>query len=189
MQKIFAAFLLSTALVGTASARDTYVSVYGGANWNDVFSAPGVEDKTGTVLGGVLGTNVPAVPGLRIELDASYRTNDVDAFGLDVQHDTTALLGNVVYDLPVMVGGGQPYVLGGLGFAKTEAVVESLSLAKVEASDVAWQLGFGMNWKVADGVNAGVGYRYFQGPELQVLGTELSDGSNDSVVATVSFGL
>jgi opacity protein-like surface antigen len=46
-----------------------------------------------------------------------------------------------------------------------------------------------MNWKVADGVTAGVGYRYFQGPELEFLGNELSDGSNHSVVASVSFAL
>jgi hypothetical protein len=46
-----------------------------------------------------------------------------------------------------------------------------------------------MNWTIADGIQAGVGYRYFQGPDISVLGTELSDGSNHSVIAQFSFAL
>lgn len=172
-----------------SSAKDTYFGVYGGANWNDVIESPIVEDNSGTVLGGVVGFKVNQVPGLRLELDVSYRTNEVDVLGgfINADHETTALLGNVVYDLPTVVAGGRPYVLAGLGVASTEATFENVSLLKLEASGVAWQLGTGMNWAVADGITAGVGYRYFQGPELEVLGLELSDGSNHSVVASVNF--
>lgn len=186
---IIATMLASSMFVSPALARDNYAGVYGGVNWNDVLEAPFVDEKNGTVLGAVVGTNVPAVKGLRLELDASYRTNDVEVGPFTVQHDTTALMGNFVYDLPVAFGGGQPYVLAGLGVAQTEATFENISVVSVEASGVAWQLGTGMNWKVADGVTAGVGYRYFQGPELNLLGNELSDGSNHSVVASVSFAL
>ena len=186
---IIASVLASSMLVSPAFARDNYVGVYGGVNWNDVLDAPFVKEEDGTVLGAVVGTNVPAVKGLRVELDASYRTNDVGVGPFNVEHDTTALMGNFVYDLPVALGGGQPYVLAGLGVAQTEATFENISVVSVESTGVAWQLGTGMNWKVADGVTAGVGYRYFQGPELEFLGNELSDGSNHSVVASVSFAL
>lgn len=181
----FSLFAFST----PANAKDTYFGVYGGANWNDVVDSPLVDDNSGTVLGAVAGFKVNQVPGLRLELDASYRTNEVDILGglITADHDTTALLGNVVYDLPAVVAGGRPYVLAGVGVASTEATFENVSLLKLEASGVAWQLGTGMNWDVADGITAGVGYRYFQGPELDVLGTELSDGSNHSVVASVNF--
>lgn len=190
MNKTFIATVLaSSVLVSPAFARDNYVGVYGGMNWNDAINAPLVKEKDGTVLGAVVGTNLPAVKGMRLELDASYRTNDVKVGPFDIQHDTTALMGNVVYDLPVFVGGGQPYVLVGLGVAETEATFENISVVSVETSGVAWQLGTGMNWKVADEVTAGVGYRYFQGPELDVLGYQLSDGSNHSVVASVSFAM
>lgn len=178
---------------GTASQKESYVGVYGGANWNDVLAVPFVDTEAGYVVGGVLGTSVPSVKGLRIEGDLSFRQNEVDVAGfINANHDTTALLGNVVYDVPVdsvKFGGLQPYVLAGAGYAKTEATFENVSLLKLENSGFAWQLGAGVGTELAEGVNLDVGYRYFQGPALEVLGTELSDGANDSVVATVRFAL
>ena len=173
-------------------AKGSYVGVYGGANWNDVIEVPFVDTDTGYVVGGVLGTSVPSVKGLRIEGDLSFRQNEVDIAGfLKANYDTTALLGNVVYDFPSnpAFGGLQPYALFGAGYAKTEVTFENVGLLKLENSGFAWQLGAGVGTELADGVNLDVGYRYFQGPSLEVLGTELSDGSSDSVVATVRFAL
>ena len=172
-------------------AGSSYVGVYGGVNLDDVIDSPIVKDKVvGTVVGGVIGKEVSAVPGLRVELDASYRTNDVKLLSLiDIDHETTAILGNVVYDVPVSLLGGKPYLLVGLGVAETQVTFENVSVLQLEKTGLAWQAGVGYHWSVADGVTAGLGYRYFQGPELEVLGTELSDGSNHSVVASVSFAM
>ena len=177
------------ACVQTATAADWYAGLYGGVNWNSVIDAPFVEAKDGAVIGGTVGRAL-AVPGLRIEADVSYRTNDVDVFGgfITAKHETTALLMNVVYD--IRTGGDvKPYVLIGAGYAHTEATFESISLLKLEAGDLAFQAGAGAQVQVFPGARFGVGYRFFQGPSIDVLGIELSDGQNHSVVAGLSFDL
>ena len=183
-----AAFIFSAI---PAQAEGSYIGAYGGANWNDLVSTPFADSNTGVVVGGVLGTKVPAVPGLRIEADVSYRTNEIDIFGgaITADHETVALLGNAVYDIPVSLGPVRPYVLAGVGYAQTQATFENVALLRLEASGVAYQLGAGLNMELAPGVAAGVGYRYFAGPELEVLGLQLSDGTNHSVVAELKFAL
>ena len=178
MKSFLAAIALVLLSVSPVAAKGTYTSIYGGANFHDVISAPFVDDNTGYVVGGTVGTSIDSVPGLRIEADLSFRQNEVDLFGgfLSVDHDTVALMGNVVYDLPVKLGPVHPYVLAGIGYGHTEATFEDVALLKLEASGVAWQLGAGLNTNLSDNVTAGIGYRYFQAPELEVLGLELSDG-------------
>lgn len=172
-----------------ASAKGFYLGTYGGWNKDDVTSAPFVDDNSGYVIGGVIGTKLNAVPGVRLEADLSFRQNETDLFGgfISADHDTTALMANVVWDVPVAIGPVHPYVLGGIGIANTQATFENLAIARLEATGVAFQLGAGLNTEIADGITAGIGYRYFAGPELEVLGLELSDGSNHSVVASVNF--
>ena len=190
MNRSLLASVAFVSLVSVASADGWYSSVYGGWNQDDVISAKGVDGQSGYVIGGTVGKTVPAVPGLRIEADVSFRQNEVDVFKfISADHDTTSVLVNAAYDLPLTIAKGRPYVLAGVGVAKTEATFEDVALLKLESSGVAYQLGTGMNWTIADGIQAGVGYRYFQGPDLSVLGTELSDGSNHSVVAQLSFAL
>lgn len=177
-------------MASPASAGGWYAGGYGGANWDDVISLKGVDAQTGTVIGGVVGTQVSAVPGMRVEVDVSYRQNDVEVKfgpGIDVSHETIGVLGNFIYDVPVKLGPVQPYVLAGVGVASTEATFENVSLLKLEATGLAWQLGAGLNTRLADNIVFGLGYRYFNGPELEVLGTELSDGTNHSVVAELKF--
>ena len=189
MKKTFASLLLSSVLVAQAFAGGWYTSGYGGWNQDDVISAKGVDSNGGYVIGGTIGKHVPAIPGLRVELDASYRQNEVDLFGfVSADHDTTALMMNAAYDFPVDWR-IRPYALAGVGVARTQATFEDVALLRLEASGVAYQLGTGLNFTVADGVQAGVGYRYLQAPEISVLGTELSDGSNHSVVAQMTFTL
>lgn len=191
MKKAFFAFAMTFAAMvsfsALAAAKGFYITPYGGANFNDV--GPYLSSDTGYVIGGAVGTSVDSVPGLRIEADLSFRHNNVDLFDgcLSADHDTVALLANAAYDLPVKMGPVHPYILAGIGYGHTEATVENISLLKLEASGVAWQLGAGMNTEIADGVKAGIGYRYFNGPELNAFGYNLSDGSNHSVVAEVSF--
>ena len=190
MKSFLLSSILALALAGSAEAKGFYVGAYGGANWDNVIDVPFVKENTGTVIGGVVGTTIDAVPGLRVEADLNYRQNDVDIFGgvITANDETWGLLGNVVWDIPALqMGRVQPYVLAGAGYANHTATFEDISVLELSHGGVAWQLGAGANYKIADNVSLGVGYRYFQGPNLEVLGTELSDGSNHSVIATVNF--
>lgn len=188
---LFAALSVA-AFSQSALAKDTYVGVYGGLNFDNVIDVPFVDSQTGYVEGVVLGTSVESLPGLRLEADLSFRQNQVDvAFGpgVKVDHNTTALMGNVVYDVPVNMGPVRPYVLVGAGYAETSGTVEDVPLLKVESTGFAWQLGAGVTTTLAPGVDASLGYRYFDAPDLAVLGTDLSDGTNHSVVVGVNFKL
>lgn len=183
--------LIAASLVAccaSATAGDWYASVYGGINRDSVTEAPFIELKTGGVFGGAVGKRIAAVPGLRAELDLSYRTNEVDLTFITAQHETTGAMFNLAYD--VDIGGNvKTYVLVGGGYAHTEATFENISLLKLEASDMAYQLGAGATVPLTPGVNLSVGYRFFQGPVVEVFGLELSDGQNHSLIGSLSFDL
>lgn len=197
MIRIILAALAALSLSAPAFAGDWYVGTYGGANFDDVIDHPVVHENTGVVIGGVVGTSVKSVPGLRVEADVSFRQNDVDvgpfcgpcSFVIHASHETFAVMGNAVYDFPTKSWPVHPYVLVGAGYANTAGIFENIAIAKVEASGFAWQLGAGLNANVADGVVVGLGYRYFQAPEINVFGAELSDGSNHAVIAELKFAL
>lgn len=182
--------ILSLAIALPAAAGDWYASVYGGVNFDNVIDVAFVESQTGAVVGGTVGRKTP-VPGLRIEADLSYRTNDVEIFGgvITAKHDTTALLMNAVYDIDVDDPHAAPYILLGVGYANTTATFENVALLRLEASDVAFQAGAGINFDVWPGSKVGLGYRFLQGPKVEVLGTELSDGTNHSVIGSLAFDL
>lgn len=183
--------LLAVVLTPSAFARDTYVGAYGGGNWDDVIEAPFVSDNPGIVIGGVLGTSIPSVPGLYVEADVSFRQNEVDLFGgaLTADHDTFALLGNVVYAVDVGLGSVKPYGLLGVGYGHTEATFENITVLNLSSAGFAWQAGAGVMTPLADGVTIGAGYRFLMGPRLDVLGTELSDGRNHSAVLELRVAL
>ena len=179
-------------LVGPSNAEGFYVGTYGGANWDDVINTPGVSDNTGYVVGGVVGTNIKSVPGLRVEADLSFRQNDVDIdwyVPLKASHETFAVMANAVYELPFSVNVIKPYVMAGIGYGHSEAILEDISLVKVESSGVAYQLGAGITAPLTDDITFGLGYRYLKTEPLEVFGQELSDGSNHSVVASLNFSL
>jgi opacity protein-like surface antigen len=187
--RIFAV-LASLALALPASAGGWYASVYGGINADDVIDVAFVESQTGAVVGGTVGRSTP-VPGLRIEADLSYRTNDVEIFGgaINAAHDTTALLFNVAYDLDVDNDPVKPFIFVGIGGATTEATFENVALLRLEASGIAYQAGAGLNTAIWPGASIGVSYRFLQAPKVETLGVELSDGTNHSIVAQLTFDL
>ncbi len=183
--------LLAVVLTPSAFARDTYVGAYGGASWDDVIEAPFVSDNPGIVIGGVLGTSIPSVPGLYVEADVSFRSNEVDLFGgaLTADHDTFALLGNVMYATGVGIDGVKIYGLVGAGYGRTEATFENITVLNLSSAGFAWQAGVGLMTPVTEGVTAGLGYRFLQSPTIDVLGTELSDGRNHSAVLELRVAL
>lgn len=187
--KVILAFALSIlTCVSAASAGDWYASVYGGLNRNSIIDVPFVESQDGQVIGATIGKNL-SIPGLRVEADASWRTNDVEIFGgaISADHETTALMFNVAYD----IGSGpfKPYLMAGGGVAHTQATFENISLLTIEASDIAYQLGAGVNVAVAPGIRIGVGATWMQGPRVEIMGLELSNGENQSAHARLTFDL
>ena len=202
--------------VGQAQAgNDYYVSLFGGANWQiqnnhatqrssfttgpyqvSVTTGYDLKSKTGFVIGGALGKHLDSwVKGLRVDVEASYRSNDVggDWFAntsinpifagtqggkIDATESTFSVLANVWYDVDV----GQkwvPYIGGGAGWARTKVdgafITTFTSSGPVlrghgfshQESGFAWQLGAGLNYEIQDGIHLGLGYRYFRGPDLK----------------------
>lgn len=199
--KKLTSLVFALALVAPASA-DSYVSVYGGANFGEEFSVGDwltFDKETGSVIGGTVGTTIPALPGFRAELDVSFRTNDIGALlckelALDGTDETTGVLANVVFDLPVGVFPVKPYVLAGVGFGHRTIEVRTPWLDSYSASEsgLAWQVGAGAQYEVVDGVKIGVGYRYFNAPNIErsFFKTDVdAGGENHSVVATLAVDL
>ncbi len=223
--QIRTSLLATTALVALTLAAPTanaagsgwYVSLSGGANWLDdssfFVSNPtstftlATDSDTGWIVTGAVGyslTNFMA--GLRAEVEAGYRQNQVDGaflsstvlttdFGpVDVDHQTFSVLANLWYDFDV--GGFKPYLGGGIGWAETEFEgtyngVLATTPFSFEDSGFAWQVGGGINFDVSPNVKLGVNYRYFSGPEVTVLGPNLLAGDiesdNHSATLSVTF--
>lgn len=190
----------------TAQADGLYISVFGGANWVEDSSARfftqttttdatgygwGTDADTGFVVGGAVGVGLDKwLNGLSVELEASYRRNDVGgawiATGFDTTGPTTttngaisanlstfAIMANVWYehDFGWKV---RPYIGGGVGWARakfdgallTSSLTNSATTWDLSNDGFAWQLGIGINYQAAPGVDVGLGYRYFNGPDF-----------------------
>ncbi|MCE9521357.1 MAG: outer membrane beta-barrel protein [Alphaproteobacteria bacterium] len=205
MKRVLLATTALALLAGAqqAQAGDLYISVFGGANFladdSGVFSsgtaAISFDNDTGFVLGGAVGTSLDKwAKGLRVELEASYRRNDLggswftdadsppvtDTSGgpIDGNMSTFAIMTNVWYDIDIN-SKIKPYVGGGVGWARVNADTALIytfcnggtctgtnTNTNVENSGFAWQLGVGFNYEVAPDVDVGLGYRYFRGPSF-----------------------
>lgn len=225
MKKLWLATAAVAALatVQQAQADGMYVSVFGGANFqkdNSHFATAGyfsgseahnTDPDTGFVIGAAIGTGLDNwVKGLRVELEASYRRNDVGGdwregiFGglstttgdIDANASTFALMANAAYDID-MGWKIKPYVMGGVGWARSKFEgAEYFSgggtnaTFEVENSGFAWQLGAGFNYEVAPGVDVGLGYRYFDAPDNSYFaGKNISEIDRDNVNHAVTVNL
>lgn len=181
----------------SANAGDLYVSVFGGLNmladdsgpvYSDATSAWSSDADTGFVLGGTVGTTLDRwAQGLRVEMEVSYRRNDLggsyvtdatvnpDTGTIDGNLSTFAILANVWYEFDIG-SKMRPYVGGGVGWGRMNGDMVALTSSgtSVETSDdnitesgFAWQLGLGGLYEVSPGVDVGIGYRYFRGPNHQ----------------------
>jgi opacity protein-like surface antigen len=170
------------------TAGGFYVSGAFGPNWDSESTLPFVNEETG--LAGVLaiGTGVPGVDGLRVEIEGSFRSHESTVFGVfPLEHDTTALMVNGVYDINgLAMGRVVPYVLLGAGVAHTELTLGGIAPLTLENDGFAYQAGAGLNYNVSDAVAVGVGYRYLEAPEIEIFGFELDGGSNHAVMGHVT---
>jgi opacity protein-like surface antigen len=145
------------------------------------------DTDTGFAIGAAVGIGLDNwLKGLRAEIEASYRrsdfagswfelsgfTNYTDTGTLDGNLSTFAIMANVAYD--VDLGWKlKPYVTAGAGWARSniEGVLEGYDFPfggnpnfDATSGGFAWQLGAGMNYEVAPGIQVGMGYRYFDAP-------------------------
>lgn len=178
----------------SANAGDLYVSVFGGMNmladdsgpaWsNDIETSSWSSDAdTGFVLGGTVGTTLDRwAEGLRVEMEVSYRRNDLGGNWVSTNSDgaidgnlsTFAILANAWYEFDIG-SKMRPYVGGGVGWGRMHADMVALtsdgsdtvtSASDITESGFAWQLGLGGRYEVSPGVDVGIGYRYFRGPDF-----------------------
>jgi len=229
------ALLASTAVAALAlatpadAAGNWYASVTGGGNWaddNSFFVNPAgvtrltwnTDDDTGFVVAGAIGMGLGNVmSGLRVELEAGWRQNQIDgsftsnfsgppptASGMvDYDHETFSVLANVWFDIPIG-SGFTPYVGGGIGWADTSfdgayTCAANCTSGSFDFSDYgfAWQAGGGINFNVSPNMKLGVGYRFFQGPEptalpptpLANISSKELENDNHSAVVTLIFGM
>ncbi|MEQ1754809.1 MAG: outer membrane beta-barrel protein [Micropepsaceae bacterium] len=190
-----------------AEASNLYVSVFGGANWLADDSGVTTEETTsghwsqsadtGFVLGGAVGTHLDRwVNGLSVEMEVSYRRNDLgghwsepeeDEFGiLTGNMSTFAIMANAWYEFDIG-SKARPYFGGGVGWSRMNADMVAVSTSdgiatstdtndSFENSGFAYQLGAGFHYEVSPGVDVGLGYRFFDGPNFQEF-FESEDGS------------
>jgi opacity protein-like surface antigen len=220
MKEIFLASSALAVLVTAqeaSAASDLYVSVFGGANFltddsqvldfgfystTETFRS---DTDTGFVLGGAIGTNLDNwVNGLKVEMEVSYRRNDVggtwtndnasDAGFIDANLSTFAIMANAWYEIGIG-SKVRPYVGGGVGWARTQADIAFVATTGSSGSDqeenagFAWQLGLGMNYEVAPDVDVGIGYRYFVGPRFDEFHPFNSDAVHDNENHAVQVNL
>jgi len=175
---------------------------------------------TGFVVGGAVGMSLNQfMQGLRVEAEVGYRQQNVNGVWnstvvttggttsvtgtLDYDHSSLSVMANVWYDFNV--AGVTPYIGGGIGWAQTEVEGNYVDLTSpgivpfsFDDNGFAWQLGAGVNFDIAPNMKLGVGYRYFEGPEVTVLAPNVLtvnplagevDDQNHSVLVNLTVGL
>jgi opacity protein-like surface antigen len=204
----------------SANAGDLYVSVFGGLNmladdsgpvYTDETSSWSSDADTGFVLGGTVGTTLDRwAQGLRVEMEVSYRRNDLggsyvtdpvvglpDTGTIDGNLSTFAILANAWYEFDIG-SKMRPYIGGGVGWARMRgdmvALTSSGTSTTTSASDItesgfAWQLGLGGRYEVSPGVDVGIGYRYFRGPDFHDFWGGDYDGNLENESHAVSVEL
>jgi opacity protein-like surface antigen len=200
-----------------AEAEGLYIGAFGGVNFLDEATGsadapspsapPGVgyavevENDTGWAAGGAIGYGFDF--GLRAEAEVAYRWNDLDrakvvTTAIDLEGDTTALsvMGNLWFDVP-LTGRVRPFLGGGIGMAQVslndvEVSVLAPGTTFVDDSDwvFAYQVGGGVAFQVAPGVDLTAEYRYFgtDDPEYELEAVPL-DAEYEYSSHSVMFGL
>ena len=182
--------LFAVALTVQAQAKGFYVSGSFGPNWDEDPPFAFVNEDTGLVGTIALGTHIAGVDGLRVELEASFRSHESTIGPITLEHDTTAVMANVVWDIDAFaMGRVVPFVLVGGGIAGTELTFGGLGSPSIENDGFGFQMGAGANYRITDTVSGGLQYRYASLPAVELFGFELDGGGNHALLATVNVAL
>jgi opacity protein-like surface antigen len=129
----------------------------------------------GFVVGAGLGV---AMGDFTVEGELAYRSADMDevcvtyygCYTLDGDVSSTSLMANVWYNFERTDKWGV-YAGGGIGVSNTEFSYYGYS---DDSTDFAWQLGIGANYQTDAGFTIGMGYRYFNVPEVGDSGVDVA---------------
>jgi len=173
-----AAIAVGMIAIPTAASAESQWRLFGGIS--DVadfeYSYYGYDAEITTDSGFVIGAAYGAVYGNWVlEGELAYRSADMDQLvvsgtyyydgSYDIPNSSVSALSamaNAWYHIPTGSNWGV-YAGGGLGFASAEAEVDGESF---DSTEFAWQLGAGVNIRTSGGFAYGIGYRYFNVPEI-----------------------
>jgi opacity protein-like surface antigen len=143
----------------------------GGFNTEGLFANTGSETGTELSLGGAIGFEVPQEFGtLRLEAEGRWRDNvdiQTDSFSppapfiYDINvSDSWSTMGNAWFDIPID-DCRDVYFGGGLGVAgQRVSVFDGVVQGSGSGTDLAWQVGAGLNYHLTERVTLDFGYRY-----------------------------
>lgn len=205
---------LSALLIAPAASAQIYVSGFGGVNFqrdqdsnrvveNDLLNAAEVDFDPGFVVGGSVGYAFPetAFGRFRVEVEGSYRENDVDdgrtlAGRQTFRGDLSAAAGLAMlyYDLVDVSEFVTPFIGGGAGVANIDSDVtyapgdtdapSTIALGGDTETEFAWQVVAGFALPVVPGIDLTLDGRYFAttDPDFdrQIIATDAGTGRFDS---------
>lgn len=175
-----------------------YLSIFAGGVWEGVLTAEDDSDvdtddveintDMGWLLGAAVGTHL--FDNVRGEVEISGSSREVNGaseggptIALDGTVTTASLMGNLWVDLDTG-SGFTPYIGGGLGVGYVAAESPGVPVPLVLPLDadgvgLAYQVGAGVKFDVADGIALDLGYR-FKG-----ISAEISGAGTEDVVAHI----
>lgn len=185
------------ALAGAAQANDWYASIGTGANIGgiDQSFAPfpaSLDAQTGFVFTGAVGTHITGVPGLRLEGEIGYRSNDIDLrfgpFQTGLTDETFSVMAKGYYDFKVNEVTLYPFA--GIGVADRNVSLDILPLSALELGNTgfAYALGAGASYPIVDGLSIAAEYEFFDGPDFD-FGPVHDEGHNHSVRLKLTVAL
>lgn len=206
--------LLIALLIAPAATAQIYVTGFGGVNFqrdqdsnqvvnNDLLNAVEVDSDPGFVVGGSIGYafSETAFGRFRVELEGSYRENDVDdgrtlAGRQSFRGDTSAVagLGMIYYDLVDVSEFVTPFIGAGAGVANIDSDVtyapgetdapSTIAFGGDTETEFAWQAVAGFAMPVVPGIDLTLDGRFFAttDPDFdrQVIENDAGTGRFDS---------
>lgn len=165
--------------------------------------------KSGYAIGGAIGKKINQ--NIKVEAEISYKDNDADSLtitnsgqlnGLSAKAsgDVSALsfMANAYLDaknIGIFTENNpfSPYIMGGVGYAKLDADVNSggVKIVNDSATAFAYQVGAGINYEINKNVTVDVGYRYFATNEVSMKDSInepfKTQYKNNLILASVSY--
>jgi opacity protein-like surface antigen len=210
VQKFLLLFGLIVGLVPSSVDADSglYLKAYGGLNFTSetpfetadalsLLNGGDVEYDTGQAFGISAGYRMQS--GLALELDYSYRSNDLDSVNLSALQlngdlESVGLLVNLVY-YPAFGDLLSPYF--GVGLGALQEIDASISInenqfGNFDGSAFAWQAFLGLNISALDNLSVFSELRFFSGPGPELsndLGSIDLDYNNVSLIFGLNFSL
>jgi opacity protein-like surface antigen len=181
MKKLTALITLATAFISLkpleASPKEgCYLGALGGANFVQATKRFGAEAhyNTGYAVGGFVGYEW--CTGVRAEAEFSFRHNKLKSmkfagqpFDLHGYLNTTAYMGNVLFDIPprwnpFVCWCLTPYIGGGVGYSQQHIkICDDDIVSKGRNDGFAWQLIGGVSYEVMEWIDLALEYRFYKG--------------------------